>query len=759
MNDRFSSVGKSLPRIDARIKATGEALYCSDFSLPRMLYGKILHSPLAHARIVNIDVSRARGLVGVKDIITGKDTLGLTYGRLPHIPITMDEPGLATDKVRYIGDDVAAVAATDEETAEEALDLIRVDYEELPPLYDPISAMAPDAPKIHQVDRNLAWQVDTGYGDLEEGFRQSDHVREDEFETQSVIHCSLETRAALARYESSGRLTVWSCCQSPYYLKKDLAKLLGMTEGNVRVISPFVGGGFGGKRDLYASDFCAALMTKRTGRPVKICYTRDEEFAASRRRHAMVIRLKTGVKRDGRIMAQQATVIGDGGAYNSMGPVIIGRAGAHLTMQYKVANFECHCYLVYTNKPVAGAFRGFGFLQACFANESQLDLLAADLGLDPIELRLKNAIETGYSHPLDFEIGSCGLKESLRLVADSRLWKMKGKRADGGKPRGVGAAACSYICGTMGMPTAANLELHTDGTVKLIAGGVEIGQGSQTTLCQIAAEELGVTIEDIKLAGVDTDVTPIDLGSFASRTTLYAGNAIRAAAQDAKRQLFGLVAEKLEASPQDLECRDRRVYVKGSLEKGLGFAEAVRACMYSRAGLPIMGRGHYNPEVKSFDHHSLKGNVSPAYSYGAMGCQLEVDSDTGKVKVLYGFSAHDCGRAINPMGLSGQVEGSIGIGMGQALYEDFFFDNGQTLNGSLDIYRVPTAIEAPEMDNAIVESVEPNGPFGAKGVSEGTQLPVAPAIANALHDALGVRIKKLPLTADQVLKALEEKER
>ncbi|MEE8449040.1 MAG: molybdopterin cofactor-binding domain-containing protein [Thermodesulfobacteriota bacterium] len=759
MNDQFLTVGKSLPRIDAQVKATGEALYCSDLTLPRMLYGKILPSPLPHARIVNIDVSRARRLTGVKEIITGKDTLGLTYGRLPHIPITMDEPGLATDKVRYIGDDVAAVAAVDEEIAQEALGLIKVDYEELAALYDPICAMAPDAVKIHEVDRNIAWQVDCVYGDLEEGFRQSDHVREDEFESQSVIHCSLETRAALARYESSGKLTVWSSCQSPYYLKKDLAKLLGMTEGNVRVISPFVGGGFGGKRDLYAADFCAALLAKRTGQPVKICYTRNEEFASSRRRHAMVIKLKTGVKRDGRIMAQKASIIGDGGAYNSMGPVIIGRAGAHLTMQYKLPNFECHCYLVYTNKPVAGAFRGFGFLQACFANESQLDLIAADLGLDPIELRLKNALEAGYSHPLDFEIGSCGLKESLRIVADSPIWKTKGKGGEGRKRRGVGAAACSYICGTMGMPTAAALELHTDGTVKLIAGGVEIGQGSQTTLCQIAAEELGVAMEDIKLAGVDTDVTPIDLGSFASRTTLYAGNAVRAAAQDAKRQLFGPVAEKLEASPQDLECRHRRVYVKGSPDKGLSFAEAVRACMYSRAGMPIMGRGYYNPRVTTFDHRSLKGNVSPAYSYGAMACQVEVDSETGQIKVIHSWNAHDCGRAINPMGLSGQVEGSVGIGIGQALYEDFFFADGQTLNGSLDIYRVPTAIETPGVDTALVESIEPNGPFGAKGVSEGTQLPVAPAIANALYDALGVRVKKLPLTPHQVLKALEETKR
>lgn len=756
----LSILGKGLPRVDGDVKAGGSAQYSADIALPRMLYGKVLRSPYPHARILNIDAGRARRLPGVKCVITGKDTLGEKYGRLPHIPHTVDEHALAIDKVRYIGDDVAALAATDEETAEEALELIKVDYEELVPVFDPLAAMVPGAPKIHDVEQNIAWEINCNFGDVDEAFQRADCVREDEFITRPVIHCALETHGALASYDSSGKLTLWSSTQTPFFFRRDLAKLLGMAEADVRVIRPNVGGGFGGKRDLCASDFCAALLSKLTMRPVKVVYTRDEEFVATRRRHGMVIKLKTGVKRDGTLLAQECHAIAGGGAYNSTGPVIIGRVGAHLVMQYKVPNFSCRAYLVYTNNPVCGAFRGFGHTQACFANESHLDMLAEELKMDPIELRMKNAMDAGYNHPLDFRMESCGLKECLKLAGESPLWKRSASPTGKAyKKRGVGAAVCSYISGFMGLPSAAFVELGTDGSVKLIAGGAEIGQGSDTILCQIAAQELGISLSQIRISSSDTDVTPIDLGSFSSRTTLYTGNAVKAACCDAKAQLFAAAAEKLEAKVEDLECRDNWISVKGSPDKGMSFADGVKASIYSDKGMPILGKGFFNPRVRVFDLASLYGNASPAYTFGIQLAEVEVDTDTGQVKVLRVFAAHDCGRVLNPLCLEGQVEGSIMMGLGQGLGEDVILDSGQVLNGAFASYLLPTAAEAPDIHSSFVETVEPSGPFGAKGVSEGTQLPMAPAIANAIYNALGVRIKELPITPDKILTALAAKER
>ena len=756
----LSILGKRLPRLDGDVKAAGSAQYSADIILPRMLYGKILRSPYPHARILNIDTGRARGLAGVKCVITGKDTLGEKYGRLPHIPHTVDEHALAIDKVRYIGDDVAAVAAVDEDTAEEALELIRVDYQELPPVFDPLAAMAPAAPKIHQADRNIAWEIDCNFGDLKRAFKQADCVREDEFITRPVIHCALETHASLASCDASGKLTLWSSTQTPFYFRRDLAKLLGMAEADVRVIRPYVGGGFGGKRDLCASDFCAALLSRLTMCPVKVVYTRDEEFVATRRRHGMIIKLKTGVKSDGTILGQECECIADGGAYNSTGPVIIGRVGVHLVMQYKVPNFRCRAYLVYTNNPVCGAFRGFGHTQACFANESHLDRLAEELSMDPIDLRVKNAMEAGYKHPLDFRMNTCGLKECLKLAAESPLWRQRSSATGkSSRKRGLGAAVCSYISGFMGLPSAAFVELGTDGSVKLIAGGAEIGQGSDTVLCQIAAEELGIDLDRIRICSSDTDVTPIDLGSFSSRTTLYTGNAVQAACRDAKSQLLDAVAQKLEAKLEDLECRDNWISVKGSPNTGMSFADGVKASIYSDKGMPILGRGFFNPPVRVFDLASLYGNATPAYTFGIQLAEVEVDTDTGQVKVLRVFAAHDCGRVLNPICLEGQVEGSIMMGLGQGLCEDVLLCTGQVLNPGFSSYLLPTVGETPDIQSSFVETIEPNGPFGAKGVSEGTQLPMAPAIANAVYNALGVRIKELPITPDKVLKALEAKQR
>lgn len=757
---RFSILGKALPRVDAGPKVTGEAKYAHDISLPQMLYGKILRSPLPHARLAHIDCHRAVRLPGVKGIITGKDTLGLKYGMFLDRPESLDECGLAMDKVRYIGDEVAAVAAVDGDIAEEALSLIQVEYQELPAVFEPLEAMEEGAPKIHEGENNIGWQVKAEFGQVERGFEESDYVREDQFVTQLVIHCSLESHASVASYDGSGRLTLWASTQTPYYLKRDLARLLGISIGRIQVVRTHVGGAFGGKGELSSTDFCAALLSMRTGRPVKIVYARDEEFGCTRRRHPMIIKLKTGVTKDGRLAAQDCLTVADGGAYNSMGPGVIGRAGSHLTMQYVVPNFRYQARLVYTNKPVCGAFRGFGFLQACFANESQLDMIARDLGIDPVALRAMNAVKSGYVNPLGYRITSCGLKECLlKVVKMAVVHQQKERPLSSTKRRGVGIAASSYICGNREHPSEAWVELAADGAVKLFAGAAEIGQGSDTALGQIAAEVLGIPPQDITIISSDSDVVLQDLGSFASRTTTYVGSAVAAAATHARDQLVEIIAEKWEVHPRDVQCRDNKIFVMGSLERGLAISEAIKNCVAERNGVPLWGRGYFKAEDCTNDPVSLQGNIAPAYSYGALAAEVEVDTETGCVRIIKTWSAFDCGRVINIQGIQGQVEGSVAMGAGQALYEEVCMDQGFILNPEFGAYRVPTSLDVPEICSDFVESVDPVGPFGAKGVSEGTQLPVAPAIANAIHDAVGVRIKELPVTPAKLFNRMEGAER
>ncbi|MDP2727453.1 MAG: molybdopterin-dependent oxidoreductase, partial [Dehalococcoidia bacterium] len=587
---QYAVVGQRLPRVDGIPKATGEARYTGDLTQPGMLYGKILRSPYPHARILSIDTSRAQSLVGVKGIVTGKDTLGVKFGITP-IPELADEMALPTEIVRYMGEPVAAVAATDEDIAEEALRLIRVEYEPLPAVFDPVEAMKEGAPKVHPVDRNIAFTVRHSVGDVEEGFRQSDYVREDTFSIQCNTHSPLETHACLSSFDRSGRLTVWASNQTPPSLQYDLSNTLGLRLGDIRIIRPYVGGGFGGKAQMLGVEFCASILSMRTGRPVRIVHTREEEFIATRTRHPMTLKLKSGFKKDGTLIAKECTNIANNGAYNGHGVIIIGRAGAQLSFMYRVPHFNYLGYLVYTNISAGGAFRGFGNIQARFADDSQMDLVAQDLGIDPVELRLKNARQVGDVTPHRWKISSCGLSECIQKASDQAGWKEhRGKLPDG---RGMGISCGGYIAGTRIRhdTSAAFVTLMDDGSVNLLTGAAEIGQGSDTLLAQIAAEELGVALEDMRVTSGDTAVTPIDLGAFASRTTIAAGNAVLAAAADAKRQLLEKVAEKLEANPADLECRERRIYVQGSPERGIGFAEAVRSIMYALGGKAILGRG------------------------------------------------------------------------------------------------------------------------------------------------------------------------
>ena len=744
--------------LDAFDKATGRARFTDDLTLPEMLFGKILRSPYAHAKILHVDLSKAEKVPGAKGAISGRDIPKKKYGI---VPMAKDEYALAIDKVRYIGDEVAAVVATSLDAAEEAISKIQVDYEELPAVYDPIEAMKPGAPVIHsEVPNNVSASIRKEFGNVVKAFRESDAIFEDTFETQPVNHCPLEPQAALATVDHSGKVTLWSSTQIPFFLRRNLATTLDIPESKVRVIKPKVGGGFGQKIDLYAKDFCAAFFAMKTKKPVKFVYEREEVFTSTRQRHPMHIQLKTGMKKDGTILAQQFKVIADGGAYNSTAPLMITLACYFIMLPYRLENLLFEGFHVYTNKPVGGAMRGHGIPQVRFAVENQLDIIAEKIGIDPLELRLKNAFLVGEPHPAKLLVQSCGFSDTLMKAAEGIGWKEKRGKLPFG--RGVGLAGASFPSGVSNMShisSGAIVKIERDGSITLLTGAADIGQGAETVISQIVAEELGVPLADIRITAADTEITPLDPGTFGSGVTLRAGNAARMAAQAAKEKLFETVAEKMETNPRDLEARDRRIYVRENPERGMNLQEAIKFYQYSDRPMPIIGRGSYMPPAKE-PTTLLKedGNFSPAYSFMTQAAEVEVDTRTGKVKVLKMVAAHDCGKAINPMLVEGQLEGSVVGGMGQALYEDVMTEKGQVLNPSFLDYGIPTAMEAPSIASVEVETNDPEGPFGAKESGEGTQLAPAPAIINAIYDAIGVRFKTLPVTPEQVLEALQKKE-
>jgi len=754
---KFSVIGQRVPRIDSREIVTGEAKYTVDIALPGMLVGKILRSPLPHAKIFEINAAKAKSLKGVIAVVTGEDTLKRKYG---YRAGSEDECGLAVEKVRYVGEQIAAVAAIDEDTAEEALSLIEVDYEEIPAVFDPREAIREGAPVIHDgVSHNISYASHFHWGNVDEGFSKSDYVREDSFETQAQIHCSLEPHAAVALY-SGGYLTVWSTTQGPYALRKELALTLGLPEGKIRVIKPHMGGGFGGKREMFASDFCAALLAIKTGRPVKIVYSRTEEFIASRQRHPMSITIKTGCRKDGTLLAKDCLVIADGGAYNSRGPGVLSYTGISLSSLYRIPNLRYRGYRVYTNKSVSGAFRGYGSLQARFADESQMDMIAEDLGIDPIELRLRNVVEQGETSISGRRITSCGIKECLLKVAEASDWN---KKREGNKPgHGIGVACNDYVSALRSIYdydcSSALVRLNEDGTADIFTGASDIGQGSNTTLAQIAAEELGLPMGNINIVAADTQTGVLDLGSYASRVTFVAGNAVKRAVADAKQQLFSHLSKQWSVNEEEISCEEGKVFVAGRKNLTLTFAEAVRNIL-NKEGIFIVGRGYYDAPSEKVDYKTGYGNPSPTYSYGAQVAEVEVDFKTGQVRILRMVAASDCGRVINPMALEGQAEGAIVCGLGMTLMESRITDEGRTLNPSFLDYKIPTSLDVPDIESYPIETIDPEGPFGAKGVCEGYQVSTAPAIANAIYNATGIRFKELPITPEKVLEAIENKMR
>jgi len=758
----FSIVGKRLPMVDAPDKVTGRALYTDDLALPGMLVGKILHSPHAHARLRSIDTARAERLPGVVAVVTGREFPN-KYGILP---IGHDETAFAVDKVRYIGDNVAGVAAETEEIARQALELIEVEYEILPAWFDGEETMKAAADWIHD-DRphNIEKEYHHVFGDLEKGLAEADLAVSERFVCAEVTHAALEPHSTLADYDpQAGRITVWSSTQVPYYLHLTLANVLSLPHEKIRVIKPLVGGGFGGKSEVIPIEVEAACLSYKARRPVKITYTREEVFYAHRGRPVQIVELTLGAKRDGCISAVKARIVQDGGAYCGYGPVTLLYSGALLGAMYDIQNVQFDGYRVLTNKPACGAMRGHGTVNTRFAFESLLDRVAVELGLDPAEIRLKNQLQPPCITVNQLRVTSYGYPECIRQVVEKSGWGEKRGELPYGK--GIGIAGSHYVSGAANsiirgdMPhSTVKLRVEPDATVVLLTGASEIGQGSDTVQVQLVAEELGVPIERIKLVAADTQLTPIDLGSYSSRVTFMAGNACLEAARNLKKKIFAAVAPTWGLSPEELEARGDRIVARNGAGKSMGFAEAAAVARQKFGELEAEGSYAPPADARGGKFKGAGVGPSPAYSYSAQVAEVTVDPETGQVTVDRITVAHDCGRALNPMTVEGQVEGSVWMGLGQAVQEEMIWRDGRLLNPSMLEYKVASTLESPEIDTILVESIDPEGPLGAKEAGEGSLAAAIPAVANAIYDAVGVRITSTPITPEKILKVLREKEK
>ena len=749
----YRYIGKPVPRADAREKVAGRATYAGDIVRAGMLHGRILRSAVPHARILNVDTSRAAALPGVRAVITGQDFPGIRYGNWRLVPETQDELPLARDEVRYIGDEIAAVAAIDADTAAEALSLIRVDLEPLPAVFEVRSALAAGAPLVHADNgrpTNVSLERKIDYGDLDAAFAKAAHVQDDHFELPTVSHAYLEPCACVAEADPEGRITLWTSTQVPYIVQCLLAQALGMRENDVRVIKPAVGGGFGGKMELRSWDSCAALLAKKTGRPVKFVLSREEELAYGRRRHAMSIHSRTAFAKDGTILGKDFEVNLDGGAYNSMGPTATFLCGNFGTMLYRYPAYRYRGYHVYTNKTPAGAMRGFGAPQALFVTETQMNLAAEALGIDPLEIRLSNSMKTGDEIPGVARITSCGLPECLSTVAEATGYAEKRKSLPPGK--GIGLACSTFITGgvfnwfnTPHEFSAAEVRAHEDGTVHLLTMAADIGQGCDTVLRQILAEELGISIERVRLTTADTALCPADLGTWGSRVTLMAGNAVLAAARQIKDELAGVVSARFDLNViHEVGFADDRIFARARPDRGVTFGEAVAMAVRAKRGGPVVGQGGYTPRGK--------GLVTPTFSFAAQVVELDVDPETGLVRVEQVTTAHDSGTVINPLGVEGQLHGSIHMGLGYALCEELVTREGKTVNATFLDYKVMAAEDMPREKSFCVEIDDPEGPYGAKEAGEGLVSPTAPAVSEAVRHATGFRCVDLPITPEKILR-------
>jgi len=742
-------VGRPLPRPDAVAKVTGAAKYTDDYTFPNMLHACTLRANIPHARIVRIDVSKAEALPGVAAVLTHKDVPGAKN----HGLVYTDWPVLCYDKVRYVGDAVAIVAAETREIAEQALRLIEVEYEPLPVVDDPVQALLPDAPRVHE-EGNLLKHIHVEKGDPEQGFAEADVIVEGEYQTAATEHAFLEPECAIGRIGEGGRIEVYVGSQIPYADRKQIAAALGVPESQVRVIGTLIGGGFGGKEDI-AGQIHVALLARATGRPVKMLYRRSESLLVHPKRHAVKFRVKVGAKRDGRFTAMRIELWGDTGAYASLGDKVMTRAATHASGPYEVPHVQIDCYAVYTNNVPAGAFRGFGVTQSCFAIESAIDELAHKLGLDPIEIRRINALRVGSVTNTGAVVReSCGLLECIEKTAaafarEGTPWVFRRPE----RPNHVYAWGFAAAYKNTGLGGGANdcstveVEAFGDGSVEVRTSAAEIGQGLVGVLASIAAEELGLPYEQVHVLLSDTDLTPDGGPTTASRQTYVTGNAARLASAKLRSRLAAVAAEMLDAPAEALAFRDGRIYADG---RSISFAEVVQQA-HSEGLSTRLSHLYEAPKTQPL---GSGGDMHVAFSYAAQAALVEVNERTGEVACLKVISATDVGRAINPLALQGQIDGGIVMCVGNALTEEFIQEHGIPYTNRLARYKMPSIRHTPEMVSFIVEDPAADGPYGAKGVGEISSIPTTPAITNAIYNAVGVRIRRLPVDQDRLLRAM-----
>jgi CO/xanthine dehydrogenase Mo-binding subunit len=757
-NEEYQVVGKPVERTDGRVKATGKARFAGDLVAQGMLHGKILRSPFAHAKILNIDTSKAKKLAGVMAVITGKDFPGVPFGTRSD---TRDQLPMPVTKVHHFAEGVAAVAAVDEDTAEEALDLITVEYEPLPVVLTAADALAPDAPLVNEFsDSNIAYTSDFRFGDPDRGFKEADYIKEEKFSSQRVAVGFIEPHACLAEVDATGRVLLQGSKQSPYPTWRHMCRALDLPLSKMRLVTPFVGGAFSGKHDPFDVDFAAVKLAQITNRPVKIVLNYDEVLAAYRQRNAMDATLKMGVKKSGKITALRAECVLEGGPIAGIGPFNIYFFGAWLNLPYKVPGVEYHGKLVYSNRAPCGTVRGQEIVLAQYAVDSLLGIIAEDLGIDQVEIRTINAVTSNWTTPNGIVVDVSGLPDCIEKSAKMIGWKESRKSRP--KGRGIGFSCAAHPSGVrLGghFGSSVLLKLQEDGKVVVTHGGTEIGQGCNTIFCQMTAEILGIPFEDVIQGPSDSDTAILDSGMFSDRCTYWDGNATIVAANDLKRQLADIVARKVGCAPEDLEFKNSTIYVKGDPKKQMSMLTTVRTAYYE-LGTPLYGRGYWAAtDIDLVNWKTGAGNLAHGIDFIATAVEMEVDRETGKVTLIKGVSGDDAGQPIHPVMLEGQVNGGSAHMMGHALLEEALYDEqGRMLNYSWRDYKQPTALDTPRYIVDHIHTHDPFGPFGAKGAGEASSCSTIAAIANGIYDAVGVRIKDLPISPEKILAELKKKE-
>ena len=754
MKDDLNIVGKRVVRSDSLAKVTGRARYTADLKFPNMLAAKVLRSPFPHARILGIDLTRALKVPGVKAAISGFDTFGVKWGVFRY---TQDHSMLPTDKVRYIGEDVAAVAAVDEETAMEALSYIKVDYEPLPAVFDPVESMSEGAPQIHDAYKNnINIHVHIDVGEVDKAMKDAYLVREDTFKAAGEAYAMMEPYAVVASY-ANGYLDLWMPNAGPHVRAKALSNLLKMPLNRVRVRHINSGGAFGGRSEVSPGDLVASLLSIKSGRPVKLSLSREENAISTRQIHDIIATIRTGMKKDGTIVAKDYRVIYDGGAYSSTGPIATSIPFYVYEECYRFPNVRYNGYRVLTNKGIRGMYgcHGRAFLAG---NEAQMDMMAKELGLDPVKIRLKNGLKSGEVTATKSKITSCGLAQTITKASDKTNFKKRWAKTEKGK--GIGMGCIAIMCGfPMGFRSGSScyVKMNDDGQATLVTGLVDNGQGNESMVIQVASEILGIPMEDINLINADTETTNLDPGAYSQAAAFVGANAVRIACENARKRIVSIAAEKLGVEEKDIVLKNRLAFSGQTPEKKMPISWVIREAFFR--GDPIVATGTYFPNI-DFEREWVSrpwGQMAGTFSFGTSVAEVSIDNETGKITVPHFTAAHDCGRPINPMAVEGQMEGSIQQAGIATIMEENLWNGGFLLNPDLLEYKVPLACDMPDIETIIVSSMDPEGPFGAKEGGLTIRMNAYSAIACAVANATGTVFTELPLTPDRVLNILERK--